>query len=178
MNKALPPQEKCIKGENWKLSFVKCTKLNAAVTTDEKQTAVMRGYNEKSDIYSLGIVICELANGSDPFVGMSKTLMLTEKVRGCAPQLLDCTTVLSNENMENSGDCEVSNYVAHRRFSENLHELSNLCLQRDSYDRPNAGQLLTHPVFRNHKKCVPLPELLKPALPLSDRVAYDTANMN
>lgn len=61
------------------------------------------GYNEKSDIYSVGMVICELANGAEPFAGMSKTLMLTEKVRGCAPQLLDCTTVPRDENMDCSG---------------------------------------------------------------------------
>lgn len=59
------------------------------------------GYNEKSDIYSVGMVICELGNGSEPFAGMSSTLMLTEKVRGCTPQLLDCSTIPRDLN----GDC-------------------------------------------------------------------------
>ncbi|KAJ8947933.1 hypothetical protein NQ314_008526 [Rhamnusium bicolor] len=113
-------------------------------------------------------------NGTEPFAGMSKTLMLTEKVRGCIPQLLDSTTLPRNENMECSGDCEVSNNVVNRRFSEDLHELAGLCLHREAYDRPTAGQLLTHPVFKTHKKSLTLPELLRPALPLSDRVAYDT----
>lgn len=58
------------------------------------------GYNEKSDIYSVGMVICELANGFEPFAGMCKTLMLTEKVRGNIPQLLDCTTISREENEE------------------------------------------------------------------------------
>lgn len=60
------------------------------------------GYNEKSDIYSVGMVVCELANGAEPFAGVSTTLMLTEKVRGCTPQLLDCTT-LSREHTEVHG---------------------------------------------------------------------------
>lgn len=61
------------------------------------------GYNEKSDVYSVGMVICELANGSEPFAGTPKTLMLTEKVRGCTPPLLDRTTIPRDENMECGG---------------------------------------------------------------------------
>lgn len=52
----------------------------------------MRGYNEKSDIYSIGMLACTLANGAIPFSNIPTTLMLTEKVRGNVPQLLDCTT--------------------------------------------------------------------------------------
>lgn len=72
------------------------------------------------------------------------------------------------------GDYDVSTSVVNRRFSEDLHELAGLCLHRESYDRPTTGQLLTHPIFKTLKKALPLPELLKPALPLSDRVGYDT----
>lgn len=50
------------------------------------------------------MVICELANGAEPFAGVSTTLMLTEKVRGCVPQLLDCTTVPTDENNEVHGN--------------------------------------------------------------------------
>lgn len=49
------------------------------------------------------MVICEMANGSEPFAGMLSTLMLTEKVRGCTPQLLDCTTIPRGLNGESSG---------------------------------------------------------------------------
>jgi STE20-related kinase adapter protein alpha len=73
-----------------------------------KLTHVVTGYNQKSDIYSVGMVICELANGAEPFAGVSTTLMLTEKVRGCVPQLFDCTTVPTNENNECYGNFFIS----------------------------------------------------------------------
>lgn len=57
----------------------------------------MEGYNEKSDIYSVGIATCELANGIIPYEGTSKTLMLTEKVKGAPPHLLDCSTFPINQ---------------------------------------------------------------------------------
>jgi serine/threonine protein kinase len=34
------------------------------------------GYNEKSDIYSLGVTLCELANGVNPFVGLEKAQVI------------------------------------------------------------------------------------------------------
>lgn len=158
-------------------SFPASTERNLNWLSPELLEQNLQGYNEKSDIYSVGMVICELANGTEPFAGMSKTLMLTEKVRGCAPQLLDCTTIPRDENMDCSGDYDVSTNVVNRRFSEDLHELAGLCLHRECYDRPTVGQLLTHPIFKILKKLLPLPELLKPALPLSDRVGYDTDEM-
>lgn len=52
----------------------------------------LKGYNEQSDIYSLGILCCELGNGAVPFSEVPTTLMFTEKVRGNRPQLLDCSS--------------------------------------------------------------------------------------
>ncbi|XP_023025936.1 ste20-like kinase [Leptinotarsa decemlineata] len=158
-------------------SFPATTEKNLNWLSPELLEQNLQGYNEKSDIYSIGIVLCELANGTEPFSGMSKTLMLTEKVRGWKPQLLDRTTVSKEENLDSGGDCEMSTNVLNRRFSDDLHELTGQCLNRDMYDRPSASQLLAHPIFKTIKKSLPLPELLKPALPLNDRVGYDTEEM-
>ena len=53
-------------------------------------------YNEKSDIYSLAVTACEMANGLVPFSEMPGTLMLLEKLRGAAPKLLDKSTFDDN----------------------------------------------------------------------------------
>lgn len=57
------------------------------------------GYTEKSDIYSFGISLCEMANNLTPFAEMSNTLMLVEKLKGNQPSLLDSSTY-SVEMME------------------------------------------------------------------------------
>jgi len=155
-------------------SFPSNTKVNLNWLSPELLEQNLIGYNEKSDIYSVGMVICELANGSEPFAGMSSTLMLTEKVRGCTPQLLDCSTVPQEVNGDCSGgDCDISPKIINRRFSEHLHEIAGLCLAREPYARPTAEQLFTHPIFKNIRKSLPLRDLLKPALPLSDKVAFN-----
>jgi len=58
------------------------------------------GYNEKSDIYSLGVTVCEIANGLVPFSDMPSTYMLLEKMAGSSPKLFDSTYIESIEESE------------------------------------------------------------------------------
>lgn len=160
-------------------SFPLTTQPNLNWLSPELLEQNLKGYNQKSDIYSVGMVCCELANGKEPFSGVATTLMLIEKVRGCAPGLLDCNTIPLNSDESNCpGDYDIPMSLANRNFSKELHDFCYICLERDPDDRPTATQLLSHLVFRLLKKnFVSLPELLKPALPLSDKVAYNKEEM-
>lgn len=112
------------------------------------------GYNEKTDIYSIGITSCELANGFVPFAETDTTVMLTQKVKGLIPHLLDCTTCYPYEdNVADNGyqseetigmnAAPVSNIYT-RMFTESFHNLVELCCQRDPESRPSAPDLLAH----------------------------------
>ncbi|XP_053298838.1 STE20-related kinase adapter protein alpha isoform X1 [Pleuronectes platessa] len=153
----------------------------------------LEGYDSRSDIYSLGITACELANGHVPFKDMPATQMLLEKLNGTVPCLLDTTTIPPEElsmkpsrSGADSGICECpgaggvrssngdhsSSSAGHpynRTFSTNFHAFVELCLQRDSERRPSAATLIGHPFFKQIKRrpSEALPELLRPVTPIT-----------
>jgi len=115
------------------------------------------GYTERSDIYSVGITLCELGNNLTPFSEMSRTLMLVEKVRGNAPALLDCSTYtaemmggLENEEIEQFAQATRQVY-SQRKLSDPFHNFVEICLHRDPAKRPLANKLLHHPFIRQAK---------------------------
>ncbi|KAL3287179.1 hypothetical protein HHI36_001658 [Cryptolaemus montrouzieri] len=146
-------------------SFPLSTRPNLKWLSPELLEQNLKGYNEKSDIYSLGMVCYELANGREPFADVDSTLMLVEKVRGCAP-------ILQEFPITEDNDCDMPPNFP-KRFSRYLHEFCYICLKREPRSRPTAAQLLTNPVFKLIKKGLYLPELLRPALPLSDKMAFN-----
>ncbi|RUS76991.1 hypothetical protein EGW08_015248, partial [Elysia chlorotica] len=105
----------------------------------------LAGYDFKSDVYSLGILICELANGQAPFADLPATAMLLEKLKGTKPHLADSTTVSEfvidddgefpvPEGMEDQATSSQERADAiffKRTFSPHLHELAAACLETD-----------------------------------------------
>ncbi|XP_061446862.1 STE20-related kinase adapter protein alpha isoform X3 [Rhineura floridana] len=149
----------------------------------------LQGYDAKSDIYSVGITACELANGHVPFKDMPATQMLLEKLNGTVPCLLDTTTIppeeltmkpsrsgvstgfeegmaASNARASN-GDAAAHPY--HRTFSPYFHHFVEQCLQRNPDLRPSASTLLNHSFFKQIKRRASeaLPELLYPVTPIT-----------
>jgi len=136
------------------------------------------GYNETSDIYSLAVTICEMANGVVPFSEMPATLMLVEKLRGACPSLMDRTTVEEGvEVVPQPTDSGVGDSVgsfpsgtpaySSRQYSSQFHQLVNQCAQLHSADRPTAQELLNHPFIRQLKKTnTTLLTLIHPSQPL------------
>ena len=86
------------------------------------------GYNESSDIYSLAVTMCEMANGVVPFSDMQPTLMMVEKLHGASP------TVLGHN------------------FSSHFHQLVAACCSMEQQQRPTARDLLGHPCVKQLKK--------------------------
>jgi len=137
------------------------------------------GYNETSDIYSVAVTICEMANGVVPFSEMPATLMLVEKLRGSCPTLMDRTTVgeAVDQHAAAPTDSGVGDSVgsfpsgspaySSRQYSSQLHHLVNQCSQLSSSDRPSATDLLGHPAIRQLKKTnTTLLTLIHPIKPL------------
>ncbi|VVD05081.1 unnamed protein product [Leptidea sinapis] len=141
----------------------------------------LRGYDEQSDIYSVGMLSCELANGTIPFSEVPTTLMFTEKVRGNHPQLLDCTSFPEplddsqiKETMYNTdsgvgdsaeGVCARLLY-GRRKLSDTFHRLTNKALHRDPEKRPSATQLLNYPFFKQIRRTDSLPALIGRVKPI------------
>ncbi|KAH8402868.1 hypothetical protein KR222_008101, partial [Zaprionus bogoriensis] len=114
----------------------------------------IHGFTEKSDIYSVGITACELANGIQPYRETPPTLMYTEKIRGNGPSLLDRSTytMLLDEQgkmpFENASTRRSFDVYSQRVLSEDFHQFVEICLNRNAENRWSAKKLMTHAFFK------------------------------
>lgn len=110
------------------------------------------GYSKASDIYSIGITICELGNGIEPYVDMSTTFMFTEKIRGnTQPLLLDYSTCPSEEITDSGVTEQTRKIYSQRKLSDGFHKIVEICLSKNPIDRPNINQLLNHSFLKQCK---------------------------
>lgn len=154
----------------------------------------LHGYGVKSDIYSLGIVACELVSGRVPFQDMPPTQMLLQKLRGSHCCLLDVAPFplgelgglkVSRSGVDSGiGESVAAGSLTHsatapptdrpqspapKNHSATLHSLVQLCLQQQPERRPSASSLLTHAFFKQVKRHTrdSFLSLMYPAVPLA-----------
>ncbi|CAF1100309.1 unnamed protein product [Adineta ricciae] len=121
------------------------------------------GYNFKSDVYSLGSVACELANGSNAYLDMpfGHLSMLYAKVQGSEPILLDQTQL--TDEMIALSDENSSAYVEEikkRRYSKEFHSFVKSCVSTRLESRCTVDDLLTHPFVKHPRKISNDPQLV------------------
>lgn len=114
-------------------------------------------YNNKADIWSLGITFMELARGQAPFAKYPPMKVLLMTLQNPPPQLDDDQTG--------------------QRFSKHMRDLVCRCLQKDPSKRPTASQILESKFFKGIPDTKYLTtHLLKGLPPLTERVRQQDQN--
>uniref|UniRef100_A0A1B6LHI4 Protein kinase domain-containing protein n=1 Tax=Graphocephala atropunctata TaxID=36148 RepID=A0A1B6LHI4_9HEMI len=95
-----------------------------------KQDSV--GYSYNSDVYSLGITACELANGVVPFADMNASLMLLKKLTDTPPVLWDKSFLISENQASSSQHAVPRRPVGSNKGQENMPHFERSTSSTDS----------------------------------------------
>jgi len=119
------------------LGVAKCTKHGMAQTqigTPYYMSPELwknQKYDKRSDVWSLGVLLYELAALKHPFTAQNERALCDKVVRGSFPPLP-------------------------KGYSPELTTMVKLLLQLDPSKRPTAAQVLEHPIVRSHMDCAPI----------------------
>lgn len=95
------------------------------------------GFNQKIDVYSVGILLCELLNGVVPYADKPPTLIMLEKLKGCQPLVMDKSTI--SQEYEDHPDYQV--YML-RKIPKDFHRLVQDLTSKRPEKRPSAKYIL------------------------------------
>jgi serine/threonine protein kinase len=107
------------------------------------------GYNEKADIWSLGITAIELVKGQPPYSELHPMRALFVIPKNDPPTL-------------------------EGNFTKSFKEFIALCLQKDQTKRPSAKELLKHKFIKNARKSTFLVELIQQHQPIEQTTSINS----
>lgn len=123
------------------------------------------GYNQKIDIYSLGIFLCELINGVVPYTEKPPTLIMLEKMRGCQPLVMDKSTIGDEFAHDSTYDV-----YKNRKISKYFHKLVEDLTNKRPEIRPSAKSILKMSKnFGSNLETGSLTEKLFPLKPMTNQ---------
>lgn len=121
------------------------------------------GYNFKSDVYSLGTVACELANGSHMYLNLpfENLTLLYMKMEGSKPILLDETRLTPEMlALQDENDRTYVEELRQRRHSKEFHSFVESCVATQLEFRSSIDELQIHPFMKSPKKIYADPQVL------------------
>lgn len=130
-----------------------CQPYMAPERIDPRQSG--KGYDIRSDVWSLGITLYELATGKFPYPKWNSVFeQLTQVVQGPAPRLSD------------------------PRFSLNFINFVNTCLTKEDRNRPKYNKLLEHPFIEfSEREVVDISQYVRGILDqMPDNMEFDTTS--